>query len=386
MTSARRAWLEITRLSNLPTVLSGVVVIIAMRWTHGYVPGGLWLLPAMLVAMACLYAAGFILNDVFDREVDRIERPGRPIPSGRVRLGSAIRVAILAIIGGLVVIAHADGVMLGLVIQNAAPWGLLSGAVLVALILLYDRFHLASSWSVLIMGGCRSMVYMTCLLVALGSVDGLRTIWSAYSSSFAMMGMPVLPYLIAIGLYVAGFSRIARGEVAPVTGGLFCHHCGHPARKGLGTCTECGGDLDPERLERSTAPPLHRGLESLCISATFLPSAILLGLSTFQCGQLLWLAREVTPEEFATYFTQPLGGLASSMVIGVLGVVWLAVAAIRYRADRTRPTRSILMWLAAIPLLDGNLAMLMYLPLWAPLACFGLFVLTVLGHRRIMGT
>ena len=35
-------------------------------------------------ATAALYAGGVVLNDVFDRDLDRIERPERPIPSGRV--------------------------------------------------------------------------------------------------------------------------------------------------------------------------------------------------------------------------------------------------------------------------------------------------------------
>ena len=36
-----------------------------------------------------LYASGTALNDVFDFEVDRAERPGRPLPSGRVSSRSA---------------------------------------------------------------------------------------------------------------------------------------------------------------------------------------------------------------------------------------------------------------------------------------------------------
>ncbi len=31
-----------------------------------------------------IYAAGIALNDVFDYEIDLKERPGRPLPSGRV--------------------------------------------------------------------------------------------------------------------------------------------------------------------------------------------------------------------------------------------------------------------------------------------------------------
>jgi 4-hydroxybenzoate polyprenyltransferase len=45
------------------------------------IPAALWWL---LVATACLYAGGVVLNDVFDRSLDAHERPERPIPSGRV--------------------------------------------------------------------------------------------------------------------------------------------------------------------------------------------------------------------------------------------------------------------------------------------------------------
>ncbi len=45
----------------------------------------------LLVATAGLYAGGVVLNDFFDAEVDAVERPERPIPSGRAsRTGSAI--------------------------------------------------------------------------------------------------------------------------------------------------------------------------------------------------------------------------------------------------------------------------------------------------------
>src|SRR2546430_2791969 len=41
---------------------------------------GLW----CLAASACLYLGGIALNDYFDRHVDAVERPERPIPSGAV--------------------------------------------------------------------------------------------------------------------------------------------------------------------------------------------------------------------------------------------------------------------------------------------------------------
>ena len=46
----------------------------------------------LLAAVSCLlYAAGVVLNDVFDVETDRLQRPDRPIPSGRVTLATASR-------------------------------------------------------------------------------------------------------------------------------------------------------------------------------------------------------------------------------------------------------------------------------------------------------
>jgi hypothetical protein len=45
------------------------------------------------LASVCLYWAGMTLNDYADRHVDRVERPERPIPSGRVRPGQALVLA-----------------------------------------------------------------------------------------------------------------------------------------------------------------------------------------------------------------------------------------------------------------------------------------------------
>ncbi|MPY96884.1 MAG: 4-hydroxybenzoate polyprenyltransferase [Actinophytocola sp.] len=49
-----------------------------------------WAMPA---ASACFYLAGMALNDYADRELDAVERPERPIPSGRVRPGEALALA-----------------------------------------------------------------------------------------------------------------------------------------------------------------------------------------------------------------------------------------------------------------------------------------------------
>lgn len=49
--------------------------------------------PALAASSACLYWAGMALNDYADRDVDAVERPRRPIPSGRVRPRLALGLA-----------------------------------------------------------------------------------------------------------------------------------------------------------------------------------------------------------------------------------------------------------------------------------------------------
>ena len=56
-------------------------------------------LPA--AAAVCLYWAGMALNDYADRDLDRLERPERPIPSGRVAPGFALGLATGLSVAGI---------------------------------------------------------------------------------------------------------------------------------------------------------------------------------------------------------------------------------------------------------------------------------------------
>ena len=75
----RRAYIELLRPANVVTAIADVLA--------GFAIAGLRhpdTLPWLILSSCCLYAGGVVLNDVFDRDLDRIERPERPIPSGRV--------------------------------------------------------------------------------------------------------------------------------------------------------------------------------------------------------------------------------------------------------------------------------------------------------------
>ncbi|MBL1067787.1 SCO3242 family prenyltransferase [Streptomyces sp. 7-21] len=65
-----------------------------------------WLTP---LASACLYWAGMALNDYADRDLDRAERPERPLPSGRVTPGQALGISVGLTAAGLGLAAAAGG-------------------------------------------------------------------------------------------------------------------------------------------------------------------------------------------------------------------------------------------------------------------------------------
>ncbi|MCE9562284.1 MAG: UbiA family prenyltransferase [Planctomycetes bacterium] len=66
------------------------------------VPGSFWL-SAFLLALTSgsLYLAGMVWNDYFDRAEDAVARPFRPLPSGRVRVRTAVLLGVALFAAGL---------------------------------------------------------------------------------------------------------------------------------------------------------------------------------------------------------------------------------------------------------------------------------------------
>jgi geranylgeranylglycerol-phosphate geranylgeranyltransferase len=111
------AYLQSIRPANV-VIAAGAVMVGAL--SSGLRPGGsVWL--ACLVA-GLITGGGNVINDVYDLEIDRINKPQRPLPSGRAsRRGAVALGAILLVLG----------VGIG---QALGFWGLLV-ALLVALLL-----------------------------------------------------------------------------------------------------------------------------------------------------------------------------------------------------------------------------------------------------------
>ena len=107
MSGGPRSYVEITRPVN--SLAAGVLTLIG-----GFVAGGLvarpWSLGAAIGATVFATGAGNAINDYFDREIDRINNPERPIPRGDVSPRGA-----LILSGGLFAVAVGLAITLPLV-------------------------------------------------------------------------------------------------------------------------------------------------------------------------------------------------------------------------------------------------------------------------------
>ncbi len=180
-----RPWLELMRLSNAPTILSNVLV----GWAIGlnaHADGSWTGIVPTTFAMLLLYVGGMALNDVMDVEVDRRERPARPIPSGDISRSAAAILVIACFAAALGLLAMRGWMTVGY------------GFVLMIAIILYNIIHARTAASVLLMGLCRALVYVTAALAA-----GWSPQWGA---------LPLLA--TALTAYVLLFSLVARGEAS----------------------------------------------------------------------------------------------------------------------------------------------------------------------------
>ena len=75
------AYLQIMRFPNIFTAIADVTAgcLIVLGSDAQWAP-----LIALAISTSAIYAAGCVLNDICDRQIDAKERPERPIPSGAV--------------------------------------------------------------------------------------------------------------------------------------------------------------------------------------------------------------------------------------------------------------------------------------------------------------
>jgi 4-hydroxybenzoate polyprenyltransferase len=102
-------YLQMIRPANIVTAWADILVgygatgLIQTTMADPHFPTLAGALPLLwlLLATTGLYGGGIVFNDVFDAELDAIERPERPIPSGRATLNSGILLGALLLLGGV---------------------------------------------------------------------------------------------------------------------------------------------------------------------------------------------------------------------------------------------------------------------------------------------
>jgi 4-hydroxybenzoate polyprenyltransferase len=97
-------YFQLFRISNIFTVPPDIIVgfLAVSIYSSSSIVYGISDLVALIFSSVLLYIGGLVLNDLFDIKVDRLERPNRPLPSGRIKKGKAILITVLLFSLGLV--------------------------------------------------------------------------------------------------------------------------------------------------------------------------------------------------------------------------------------------------------------------------------------------
>ena len=184
------AFLQLVRLPTIFTAMADIVLGYVLTHLVIVGPTGFDNAPkffGLLASSCCLYLAGMVFNDVFDRKQDAEERPSRPIPSGRVPLRAAVIFGAVLMIVGVAAAATVTRVSLHV------------SVLLVVAIRLYDGVLKRTPLAPVAMGLCRA------LNVMLGASD--HEFWKPF-----FLGPPQTYAAAFLGLYIVGVTLFARTE------------------------------------------------------------------------------------------------------------------------------------------------------------------------------
>ncbi len=168
-------WLRLGRVSNLPTVWSNTVAGMLLA-------GGLLEARAAVVlalAFSFFYVGGMFLNDAFDRNIDAVERPERPIPRGLISARQVITLGYAMLGAGALLVALYVFVLGG----SRSIYAVLASLLLGGAVVLYDAWHKGNPLGPLLMGACRVLVYFTAALAVSGRLEPDPSRWPVLLSS-----------------------------------------------------------------------------------------------------------------------------------------------------------------------------------------------------------
>jgi len=173
-----RHYLQLVRFPGIFTAFSNVLLGYSVVEGQQF---GLYLLGPLLTTSGCLFLAGMSLNDYFDYEIDKKERPQRPIPSGKIPRVNALSLGIIFLIS-----ANISSIFVGLET-------IIVTVVMSLLIFSYDF---------------KTKKFPILGILTLSSIRFLNVILGtsiAFNSEIVYIGIP-------LAVFVAGISIFARSE------------------------------------------------------------------------------------------------------------------------------------------------------------------------------
>jgi 4-hydroxybenzoate polyprenyltransferase len=181
------AFLRLTRPANIVTSVADILAGIAISgfFTHGIFHNRTYADVVLLcLATVGLYGGGIVYNDIFDAELDKIERPERPIPSGIITLKEATIFGSLLLLGGIIC-ASMVGFYPGILAVQITVFALT-----------YDKWGKHHSWiGPINMGICRGLNLLL----------GISILGLSLEKAWFVFFVPLI--------YIASITMISRGEV-----------------------------------------------------------------------------------------------------------------------------------------------------------------------------
>jgi len=182
-----KAFLQLMRPANIITAISDVLAGIAISgilFSQSFDTNEWRCIVLLCISTMGLYGGGVVLNDVFDAELDKIERPERAIPRGDIRINEAAALGIVLLL---------IGVAASFLCNTYS--GIIAGVISFAAVV-YDKWgkhHLILG--PVNMGLCRGLNLLL----------GISILITQLSQWWALAFIPII--------YIASITMISRGEV-----------------------------------------------------------------------------------------------------------------------------------------------------------------------------
>ena len=178
-------YLQLMRPANLVTAIADILAGLSLaKFIFSTNILSIQTIILLCIATVGLYGGGVVFNDVFDADLDAIERPERAIPSGKVPVRNAIILGVLLLVTGI------------LCASMISFQSMVIAYFIAVLALIYDKFGKHHAFlGPINMGLCRGGNLLLGMSVI---VSSLQELW----------WIGVIPVL-----YIAAITMISRGEV-----------------------------------------------------------------------------------------------------------------------------------------------------------------------------